>query len=164
MSPREDFLLDNIPPLPADLVVGRCSHTCVTRANMGVKDPQKIGMRYHYVSALVSPLRKGTTKLMAHAKCTVCKLTVKHDLKPHSPETQQALQDLLAVWDQEHRSPRKAHRRQGERKAQTPSSPATPTKRRRFALGRIRVLTARSESVEIVDVRLFSCPSAHLKV
>lgn len=50
MSPREDFLRDNVPPLPSDMVVGRCPHTCTVRMNMGVKDPNKIGMRYTFVS------------------------------------------------------------------------------------------------------------------
>jgi hypothetical protein len=52
-SARSLYLLSKVPVLPSDVVVGRCHHSCEVQVNMGTKDPERIGMRYHFVSAWV---------------------------------------------------------------------------------------------------------------
>lgn len=50
MGIREDFLRTCLPAADPNVVVGRCHHTCRVRVNMGTKNPDRIGMRSHFVS------------------------------------------------------------------------------------------------------------------
>jgi hypothetical protein len=53
MSPWEEFLRNsNLLPAPdSNIMVGCCPHTCTVTVNMGMRRPERVGMRSHYVSS-----------------------------------------------------------------------------------------------------------------
>ena len=99
MSPRSDFLLPLIPPLPPGVIVGRCTHTCITSVNLGVRKPIKIGMRSHYASSPTSSCRLHPTHIFF--QCPVCKYSFKHDRHPHDENTRRFLREVLDQYDAE---------------------------------------------------------------
>jgi hypothetical protein len=54
MSPHSDFLLPLVPLLPPDEVVGHSAHTCITKVNLGIHNPIKMGMKSHYMSVAIT--------------------------------------------------------------------------------------------------------------
>jgi hypothetical protein len=87
------------PSTPPGVIVGHCTHTCITSINLGVRNPIKIRMRSHYTNSPTSSCRLHATHIFF--QCPICKYSFKHNHHPHDKNTRTFLREVLDQYNAE---------------------------------------------------------------